>query len=83
MREPKEVLAETRYYLITIFPDPEKIGYTIETKYKTITGARKRAEKELRKHGNGATALVRLETVYKRTETEESSTSEPFEEIRA
>ncbi len=82
MKEPKEVRTETSYYLVTIFPDPEKTGYCIDTVYKTITGAKKRAKKELLKHPTGK-ALVRLETVFLRTETAEISTNHAIETITA
>ena len=69
-------------YTVTIFPEPNKYGYTLKNAYKTEAGAIRAARKEM--DGKPlATATIRKATIYKRTEKAELSISDPIKSIKA
>ncbi len=84
MKEPQIWTAPEPWigYTVTIFPEPKKWGYTMPNAYKTENGAIRAARKEM--DGKPiATATIRKNTIYKRTENAELSISDPIKSIKS
>lgn len=80
MKRPETANKELTYYEIIIFY-PGKKGVHIDTVYKTVTTARKRASKILETAPHNTEINIREETVFSRGYNHEISTNSLYETI--
>lgn len=83
MKTPVYYVADSplTYYQIIAFP-AAGMGHRIGDAYKTITSATKSARRALLRDPGIVEVVLREETVYKRTDRAEISTSGPVQTIR-
>lgn len=77
MKIPNFIETETEYYTIQYWIDKTSMGKHIENAYKTAKRALKK-QQQMFDTGKYQSIMVRKETVYKRNEHFELSTSTPF-----
>ena len=56
---------EITKYIIVVFPNVEKMGYTLPNKYKVIKNARKKALETKAVYAPNGKVVIRKETSYK------------------